>query len=118
MCSALIDHCQAMINESLGNQMSLYIWRQAHWKRHDGESIQTYADRFKTHILDIAPSEENRNDQIWLFQKELPAELKAIVLVPPAMNNVEFLIQEIVNIANSLEEQDPADDLTGYEQIV
>ena len=45
----------------------------------------------------------------------MPAELKAIVIVPPVMNNVEFVIQKIVNIANSLEEQDPADDSTGYE---
>ena len=45
----------------------------------------------------------------------MPAELKAIVIVPPVMNNVEFVIQKMVNITNSLEEQDPADDSTGYE---
>ena len=76
--------------------------------------MQTYADRFKTMILNIALP----NDLIWLFWKELSPELKAIIAVPPVMNDVEFIIQEIVNIANSLEEQDPADDLTGYEQIV
>ena len=48
MCSALTDHCQVMINESVGNQMSLYILRWAHWKRHAGELIQTYVDHFKT----------------------------------------------------------------------
>ena len=59
------------------------------------------------------PLKENRKDLLWLFWKELSAELKEIFVVhPPAINDVEFVIQEIINIAYSLKEQDPADDST------
>ena len=103
MCHALRER---YLTTPEGKRRKKYLDNWVRWRRYDFETVEYYAGRFRTEILNLAPPDESQRELVELFWRELPASIRELYLGPLNIDDVEEVILEALEIASFAENDD------------
>ena len=101
MCRALKERYMGTTPEAKRKNRYLENWTT--WQREFGETVDDYVERFSDEILKLAPPNENQDDLIWLFKKELSPTIRAHLATSLHLDSVEEVINETLELVDNLD---------------